>query len=355
MTGDNHFLSIKKLKGKGIIRTAMKHNLRELQAELGADSHIDATRTALNTVMAGAVTSGGVFEYAERLMLEAGVGPLRKDAVRGLELVVSLPPSSRINPAILFADALTWAQGFFALPVLSAVVHNDEATPHCHILLLPLIDGRMKGSDLVGDRTRLQAMQTSFYEQVGQRHGLTRPKPPRRITAATRHKSASIILTTLQSDPALIDSPTIESALLMTFARDPEPLLECLGLSVPHPPKSAKSFVEIMTKPCKPENPIGFASRSNPIGFGDRVAEKEQTLSCVGFAIPKLSISSAKSSESVLPEAQPPDPEDYQRIRDDDQDAGQWNSEIGEFVADRARRYDKAGSTSQLSKSLIDH
>lgn len=335
MNGDNHFLSIKKLKGKGIIRTAMKHNLRELQAELGAASHIDATRTALNTVMAGAVTSGGVSEYAEGLMLEAGVGPLRKDAVRSLELVVSLPPASRINPAVFFADAVTWAQGFFALPVLSAVVHNDEAMPHCHILLLPLIERRMKGSDLVGDRTRLQAMQTSFYEQVGRRHGLIRPKPPRRITAATRYKSASIILTTLQSDPALIDSPTLESALLITFARDPEPLLESLGLSVPHPPKNTKSFVEIMTKPCKPENPIGFASRSNPIGFGDRAIEKEQTLSCVGFTLPKPPISSAKRTESALPEAQPPDPDDYQRIRDDDQDAGHWDSETGEFVADQ--------------------
>lgn len=332
MTGDNQFLRIKKLTGKGIIRTAMKHNLRELQAELGADSHINATRTALNTVMAGAVTSGGVFEYAEGLMLEAGVGPLRKDAVRGLELVVSLPLASRINPAVFFANALTWAQVFYALPVLSVVVHNDETVPHCHIVLLPLIDGRMKGSDLVGNRTRLQAMQTSFYEQVGQRHGLTRPKPPRRITAATRHKSASIILTTLQSDPALMDTPKIESALLMALACDPEPLLASLGLSVPHPPKSAKSFVEIMTKPCKPEKSIGFASRSKPIGFGDRAAEKEQTLSCVGFAIPKPPISSAERTESALPEAQAPDPDDYQRIRDDDQDAGQWDSDTGEFI-----------------------
>lgn len=127
MTNDNHFLRIKKLTGKGIIRTAIKHNLRELQAELGADSHIDATRTALNTVLAGAVTSGGVSEYAEGLMLDAGVGALRKDAVRGLELVVSLPPASSINSSVFFADALTWAQGFFALPVLSAVVHHDEA------------------------------------------------------------------------------------------------------------------------------------------------------------------------------------------------------------------------------------
>ena len=337
MTGDNHFLSIKKLKGKGIIRTAMKHNLRELQAELGADSHIDATRTALNTVMAGAVTSGGVSDLAGSLMLDAGVGALRKDAVRGLELVVSLPPASRINPAVFFADAVAWAQGFFALPVLSAVAHHDEAMPHCHIVLLPLIEGRMKGSDLVGDRTRLQAMQTSFYEQVGQRHGLTRPKPPRRITAATRLKSASIILTTLQSDPALMDAPRIESALLMALARDPEPLLASLGLSVPHPPKIAKSFVEIMTKPCKAEKPIGFASRSNPIGFGDRVTEKEQTLSCVGFAIPKPPISSAKPSESALPEAQPPDPDDYQRIRDDNQEAGQWDSDTGEFIDRHSR------------------
>jgi hypothetical protein len=336
MATDNQFLRIKKLTGKSIISAAMKHNHREIQAEQGADSHIDATRTHLNIILAGAVTAGGVSSHAERLMLEAGVGKLRRDAVRGLELIISLPPASTVNQSAFFSDALAWVQGFYGLPVLSAVIHNDEATPHVHIIMLPLIDGRMKGSDLVGNRARLQALQTGFYEQVGRMYGLTRPKPPQRISAATRLKSASLIVSALQSDPDLLVSPGIESALLATIGRDPEPLLSALGLSVPHPPKSTKSFVQIMTKPCKPEKPIGFASSSKPIGFGDYVTKKEQTLSCVGFADPKPPIPLPERSEAPFLAAQPPDPvDDYQRIRDDEQEAGQWDSDTGDFIQSR--------------------
>ena len=38
-------LNIERLYGSGIVRVAAKHLLRELAAELGADSHIDAART----------------------------------------------------------------------------------------------------------------------------------------------------------------------------------------------------------------------------------------------------------------------------------------------------------------------
>lgn len=332
MATDNQVLRIKKLVGKGIVRTAMKHNHREIQAEIGADSHIDPLRTRLNIVLAGAVTAGAVSDYADRLMLDAGVGPLRRDAVRGLEIIVSLPPASTTNQSAFFADALAWATSFYGLPVLSAVVHNDEATPHVHILLLPLIGGRMKGSDMMGGKARLQATQTSFYESVGRMYGLTRPKPPRRLNAATRAKSASLILTTLQADPALMDMPVIESALLTMIGRDPEPIFRAMGLTIPHPPKSKKTFVEIMTKPCKPEKPIGFASRSKPIGFDDRAAEKGQTLSCVGFAPPKTPIPAAKRVESVVLDADDVDPgDDYTRTRDDDHDAAQWDSDRGEY------------------------
>ena len=334
MAADNQFLRIKKLTGKGIVRTAMRHNLREIQSELGADSHIDATRSTLNAVLAGEDGAGDVSEYADTLMQQAGVKTLRKDAVRALEIVVSLRPMATINQSAFFGDALAWVEQFYKSPVLSAVVHHDEATPHCHILILPLIDGRMKGSDIVGNRTRMQAMQTSFYELVGSKHGLTRPKQPRRASAATRAKGAELVLTALQSNPDLLFRADIQQAFLAM--RDPEPMLSALGLSMPHPPKSKKSLVEIMTKPCKPEKPIGFNARSSPIGFDNRGAEKEQTLSCVGFALQKPPVSSPERTESPCPATSPPDlANEYQRTRDDAQDAAQWDSDRGEFIAIR--------------------
>lgn len=256
-------LCIKKLKGRDVIRVAAKHNLREIQAETGADSHIDHLRTPLNQVIAGAATAAEVASCAVHLLNDAGVGKLRKDAVRGIEIVISLPAGSPIDLPEFFSNSLDWVRRFFNVPVLSAVVHLDEATPHCHVLLLPLVNGRMAGSDLVGNRTRLQGMQTSFFEQVGHRYGLVRPRTRQRLNSATRHKAASMILTAIQDNPELLDRKDVADALLESLGRNPEPMLLALKLPVPLSKKSDTSFVEIMTKPCKPEKPSGFDRATN--------------------------------------------------------------------------------------------
>ncbi|NDP47874.1 MAG: hypothetical protein GZ085_05670 [Sulfuriferula multivorans] len=320
MNADRQYLCVKKLKGRDIVRVAAKHNLRELQAELGAGSHIDHTRIGLNQVMAGPDKAADVAAYADGLMRDAGVGNMRRDAVRGIEIIVSLPASSTIDRTAFFTDSLAWAQRFFAVPVLSAVIHLDEAAPHCHVLLLPLVDGRMVGSDLVGNKTRLQAMQASYFEQVGRRYGLTRPKARKRFNQAVRDKAASIAVSAIQSSPELLDRHGVESALLVLVRHDPEPLLAALGLSMPLPAKSSKSFVGIMTKPCKPEKPIGFKQQAKPIGFAHAVPSNNQTLSCVGFA----------PESPHLPEHESCPDAAITRCRDD-LPSEYWDSELGEY------------------------
>ncbi len=81
-----HFLKLGKLtKGAGHVHSAARHNLREIQAELGAREHIDAGRSALNVVLAGEASAAGVSKYAKQLMADAGVIKLRKDCVRAVE------------------------------------------------------------------------------------------------------------------------------------------------------------------------------------------------------------------------------------------------------------------------------
>lgn len=59
--------------------------------------------------------------------------------------------------------------------VVSAVVHLDESTPHLHLNLMPVTDGRLCAKELL-DRTALRDLQTDFYEAVGKKYGLKRGK-----------------------------------------------------------------------------------------------------------------------------------------------------------------------------------
>lgn len=329
------FVALKKLTGKDIVRIAAKHNLREIQAEIGANSHIDHTRIGLNVILAGAATAAEIAAIAESLLNDSGVGDLRRDAVRGIEIVISLPVVSTINNAAFFSDSLAWVREFFSVPVLSAVVHLDEAAPHCHVLLLPLVNGRMVGSRLVGDRKRLQAIQAGFYAQVGQQHGLTRPKATRRLNSATRAKSASMAYTAIVDNPDLLLSADVEKAVNEAFGRNPEPLLAAMGMSIPTTPdKTGKTFVEIMTKPCaleKQAKHIGFNKYSKPIGFASETPEKHQSLCSVGFApnppsFPDNSTASGDTSAGNQDDSS----NNFTRCHDDIQ-TEYWDSDLGEF------------------------
>ena len=384
------FLRIEKLTGKAIIKVAARHNHREILAELGAalGGHIDPARVGLNRVLRGYFTAAAVASEAQALMDAAGIKATRKDAVRALEIIFSLPPDSPIDHDRFFNESVQWAGQYFAVPVISAIVHNDEAAPHCHVLLLPLVDGRMIGSDLMGGRAKLQAMQADFHAQVGQRHGLTRQAPQKRPNAAIRKQAMDSVFDKLEANSGL--NSALLRVLLEPHEKNPEPLLLEMGLTMPTSAAIKGDFVKMMTKPCKPEKPIGFGKKK-PIGFGGSAAsENEQTLSCVGFAnsmpsfsspnepqqttqdqppapaialtdsasirskeIEPSSVTSTASSKETATDLQPTDTEgDYIRVRDNEQPTKQWSDELGEFIMLPVKQSAKRAATSLVRLAL---
>lgn len=277
------FLRMKGLKGTSKVLVAAKHNHREILAELGGvQSGIDPSKSRLNRILRGQSTAAGVAKEARDLMSAAGVEKLRKDALRGVEVVFSLPTESSVDANAFFEHAVQWAEQWFAVPILSAVVHNDEAAPHCHVILLPLVDGAMRGSALMGNRSKLFRMQADFHTKVGQNYGFGRQAAAPSFSAALRSQAMAAAFDMLEANSGI--QPTVLRVLLGPHFKDPAPLLSALGIAIPSiSPKSKPqaSFVAIMTRPCKDERKV--APRRNPIGLTDEAPlRSDQTLSCVG-------------------------------------------------------------------------
>lgn len=207
------FLAVKKLTGPNIITSAARHNKREIQAEIGASSRIDATRSNLNQSLGGPLDAAGVGQLAKDLMAAAGVVKIRKDAVMGLECVFSLPPGHSLDDVAYFGDCAAWAGEYFAgAQILSVDIHRDEAAPHCHALILPLVDGRMVGSDLLGGKQKLAAMVRQFHADVASRYGLGRA-PKRLRTMAEIFTSPGKGPRTETTKPYMVCPPQKEQTL----------------------------------------------------------------------------------------------------------------------------------------------
>lgn len=293
---------------KSVIRVAAAHNLREIQTELGAGaaSGINPALMHLNYVLRGPGTAAGVADLALALLDNAGVENLRRDACMALELVFSLPPAAAIDHREYFAAAVAWADAHFNAPILSAAVHLDESAPHCHVLVLPLVAGRMQGGALAGGPSKIRMMQSDFQQQVGQRFGLAHQPRAKRLSRGNATMAGRMVLEVLQAHPERFNEPGVRDALAAALGQHHETLLPLLGLKLPTLAKAkAKSFADIMTAPCKPERShrarksidvAGVESKSIdvvPSGGGVSAPEIRQRLSCVDVAPSSAPISAS--------------------------------------------------------------
>ncbi len=292
------------------LAVAAKHNKRELAHELEERGRIDLKRMRLNYSMAGGIDSAGVVAVAMQLMERIGISPdkMRRDYCQAIEVVFSLPANTTIDIKRYFAHCLEWSCARFgAENILSADVHLDESTPHCHTLIAPIQSGRWVGGKLI-DRSNTKAMSESFSKNVASVYGL---KMTERLTGKHKGDAVASVLELIEnSDRGLLQS-SAWVAIRQAIERNPAPFLTAYGIELENkPPAKLKTMAQIFTSAGKgveretlhlpKRNPLGIASQvnepaqANPIGIQNR-GEKNQSLSCVGIATFQNSITPACS------------------------------------------------------------
>ncbi len=226
-------LRIKKLTSHNIIKRAAMHNLREIKAEFRTGDRIDPAKTCLNQILTGPKSSSGVVESYDKLIDAANLPTkIRRDAVRGIEVVISLPSDHDIDELAFFEGCTEWCRSYFGVPVLSVVIHRDEPNPHSHTILVPLVGGRLQGSKLTGNRTKWRAMQESFYESVGIKYGFTRPRPVVRYSYEFRRNIAAQIVDSLVGNKEYLHDEELQVELIQVVSNDPLDLARMVGIRV---------------------------------------------------------------------------------------------------------------------------
>ncbi|MBU1360907.1 MAG: plasmid recombination protein [Gammaproteobacteria bacterium] len=165
---------------RSIVKAAAGHNTRESIKDFDAYPHIDCTRTHLNEYLIGPRSAVGIAEAVDELIRETGHNPdtYRLDGVRVMEVLCSLPPTFEGDQGAYFRDCVSWAGSRYGGHdnIVSAIAHHDEGAPHVHILLVPRMDGNMRGGKFADTRRNaLIADQADFRAVVAGPHGLCLP------------------------------------------------------------------------------------------------------------------------------------------------------------------------------------
>ena len=249
----SHLLRLGTIKGKHGVLVAMKHNKRTLQNERNAGANIDATRTPLNYSIASESSPEAIALQAKMQMLKAGIDTPRKNCVMAVEIVISLPIDRHAQDTKpFFTDCYGWIMQTFECEMLSFDVHLDESAPHCHAVLLPLIDGKMQGRKLMGDKGNLMRLINKFHEEVARHYDLSRSDRAR-LNNADKQTIEKLVLKRLEGDPAMQSS--VWACIRDAIHYNPLPYTQMLSIQMPVATKGkSKTFVQIMTSKGKGSN-----------------------------------------------------------------------------------------------------
>jgi hypothetical protein len=265
----------------------------------------------LNYSLAGPTDSISIMTKVDALKSVIGFKPKRKDYCQAIEILFSLPASTQIDTKNYFIACVAWCTGKFGeANILSADVHLDESSPHCHVLVAPIENGKwVGGAQITVAKTR--ELCESFGKKVAKRFGVVLAD---RITGQQKAWAVAMVLAAIETGhKGLIASP-LWLPTRKAIERDPAPYVDALGLVLPDmPSRKLRTMAQIFTgvvKAGKREstyvpktNPIGIEigepvqddSSANPIGI-ESSDQKIQSLSCVGFAIPETSSTPAQPS-----------------------------------------------------------
>ncbi|MCP5250930.1 MAG: plasmid recombination protein [Burkholderiales bacterium] len=248
----SYLLRLGTVNNKTGILKAAKHNKRETQAERGAGANIDAFRTRLNYSLTTTATTEEIDRTAKVLMVQAGIDKTRKNQVMALEIIFSLPISRhQQDTRPFFHDCMNWTKQNIPGVLLSFDVHLDESAPHAHALILPLVNGRMRGSEIMGGRGNLMQLINRFYDDVAVNHGLSKNQS-KYLAGKQKESIEQLVLSWLATDSVMKSAiwPVVRDAI----HRDPLPYAQLLGINQrPGNNGKRKSFVEIMTSKVRVE------------------------------------------------------------------------------------------------------
>jgi hypothetical protein len=238
----SHLIRLGKIKVKNGVLLALKHNKRELQNERGSCLHIDVNKTPLNYCLTGNDTPANIATHAKVQMLKAGIEVPRANAVLAVEVVFSLPiERHNQDTKPFFLDCYNWTLKTFAGELLSFDVHLDESAPHAHAVILPLVNGKMKGRDMVGNTGNLIRLINLFHSEVAYRYGLSK-SDRKRLNANDKATLEREVLTRLKTDKVMQSS--IWQCVRDAIHKDPLPFAQLLSVNYsPAKATKVKTFI----------------------------------------------------------------------------------------------------------------
>ena len=187
-------INVCKIKDLGFLAGLGEHNNRQKIGKL-ASKYIDNQKSKLNYSLKKC--ENYVMDLNNKINNACLTRKIRKDAVIAGAFVVNAPTNNNFDlNKQFFIDSFEFIKEMVGEKnIISADVHNDEKTPHLHVVFVPIKNKNGKNflswRDFFGQPKDLVGLQTDFFEKVGKNYGLERGEKRELKTIKTREYRAN--------------------------------------------------------------------------------------------------------------------------------------------------------------------
>ena len=159
-------MRFEKLKSINTVNGRLKHNRRELKID--SLEHPGGKRYAL--FMGDDMQQAKGKSFTEVFKERTAGQRIRKNAVVAVEVLLSFSQGA-VSPERLkdwAGESLKWCADKFGgeKNLVDAQLHLDESTPHIHVILIPLNDGKLSCRSIVNGPAACRELQTSYAEAM---------------------------------------------------------------------------------------------------------------------------------------------------------------------------------------------
>ncbi len=218
---------------KKTLALAEKHNCRLIAQEIGGYGGIDGRRTLLNLELVS-LNGSSYEEEVLRVLRSLGLdlshySYRKKNRGFAVELIFSVTAGHRCDFNAMYANSLDWLRNYYPEShIVHAVIHHDEDTPHMHVILVPIVNGRLDADKICGYKGVSTKRNISLFEYLDKRYGLTFPVY---LKGAEKKAGAALAINRYQRLPESEIKNVLEHPILQSIFARPEPYLYALGIS----------------------------------------------------------------------------------------------------------------------------
>ncbi len=212
---------------------AERHNTRSLYPHSGTVGDIDLTQTPKNLELIP-LGRQSLKEKVYAVLRDRGIDPdspalCRRNRGFAIEFVFSCTSGYKTTFDSLYAEALEWLiRSVPECPVVHAVIHFDQGSPHMHAIVVPIKDGRLQADAIRGYKQVSKQRNHSLYGFLKGDYGLDYPE---RLKGVRKAIGADLAIDAIHqlSPESLLGRIRLE--LEAAIYSRPEPFLSALGIS----------------------------------------------------------------------------------------------------------------------------